>query len=438
MGDEIGLEDKVKSLYLIQIKYLDEQLERRQLQCDELEQQNKNLASQYSMLEKDKQDITEYLKHAVLRKDKEAEELAAWLESQQRIGQQDREARKLQQSQEVQELQDQIDELTSESRVLGAKFEEQHELEEQLEQLLLHQSDIESLRKQLVSENEEHDAAIENLKNDAESERNKMFKDKWGTLEVCVRKKVSHIVQEERAQHRELREKVKELLERNTELWSEKDEQRDKEDVLCFYLDNSKEEIERVSKKIFTSKKEVEQLTKNCRQLRGKIKSCSTAYESTLTEKEALRRRLVSVSEKCHQETAQVGMLRAELQRERSMRRQLEAMVQEAVLILSHIVTDSEKASETQWKRLQEILKSPPPQGPVSTPEEEPQTCEPEAARAQTLNIGTDPLFLLARYRPGDLGLVSRPTWKQKAAISRSLHPNVSQQETVRSEDIQL
>lgn len=55
----------------------------------------------------------------MLGKDKEVEELAARLESQQRIGQQDREARKLQQSQEVQELQDQIDELTSESRVLG-------------------------------------------------------------------------------------------------------------------------------------------------------------------------------------------------------------------------------------------------------------------------------------------------------------------------------
>uniref|UniRef100_A0A8C9X8H7 Cilia- and flagella-associated protein 157 n=1 Tax=Sander lucioperca TaxID=283035 RepID=A0A8C9X8H7_SANLU len=410
MADAIGSEDKEKSIYLIQIKYLDEQLERCQLQCDELEQQNKDLASQYSALEKDKQDITEYLKHAVLGKDKEVEELAARLESQQRIGQQDREARKLQQSQEVQELQDQIDELTSESRVLVAKFEEQQELEEQLEQLLQQQSDMEFLRKQLVSENKEHDAAIENLKNDAESERNKMFEVRWGTLEVCVRKKASLIIQEERAQHSELREK----------------------------LDNMKEDIDSVSKKSFTSKKEVEQLTKTCQQLRVELKSCSAAYESTLTKKEALRQRLASVSAKCHQKTAQAGQLRAELQRESSMRRQLEAIVQEAVLILSHILTDSEKASETQWKRLQEILESPFSQGPGSTPEEEPQTCDPEAARAQTLNIATDPLFLLARYRPGDLGLVPRPMWKQKAAISRSLHSDASQQETVQSEDIQL
>ncbi|XP_078105817.1 uncharacterized protein LOC144517605 [Sander vitreus] len=438
MADVIGSEDKEKSLYLIQIQYLDEQLERCQLQCDELEQQNKDLASQYSALEKDKQDITDYLKHAVLGKDKEAEELAARLETQQRIGQQDREARKLQQSQEVQELQDQIDELTSESRVLVAKFEEQQELEEQLEQLLQQQSDMEFLRKQLVSENEEHDAAIENLKNDAESERNKMFEVRWGTLEVCVRKKASLIIQEERAQHRELREKVDELLDRNTELWSEKNELRDQEDFLLFQLDNMKEDIDSVSKKSFTSKKEVEQLTKTCQQLRAQLKSCSAAYESTLTKKEAFRQRLASVSAKCHQKTAQAGQLRAELQRESSMRRRLEAIVQEAVLILSHILTDSEKASETQWKRLQEILESPFPQGPGSTPEEEPQTCDPEAARAQTLNIATDPLFLLARYRPGDLGLVPRPMWKQKAAISRSLHPDASQQETVQSEDVQL
>ncbi|TDH12667.1 hypothetical protein EPR50_G00049270 [Perca flavescens] len=430
MADVIASEDKENSLYLIQIKYLDEQLERYQLQCDELEQQNKDLASQYSALEKDKQDITEYLKHAVLGKDKEVEELAAQLESQQRIGQQDREAQVLQQSQEVQELQDQIDELTSESRVLVAKFEEQQELAEQLEQLLQRQSEMEFLRKQLVSENEEHDAAIENLKNDAESERNKMFEVRWGTLEVCVRKKASHIIQEERAQHSELREKVEELLDRNTELWSEKNELRDTEDFLLFQLDNIKEDIDRVSKKSFSSKKEVEQLTKTCRQLRAELKSCSAAYESTLTKKEALRQRLASVSAKCHQKTAQTGQLRAELQRESSVRRQLEALVQEAVLILSHILTDSEKVSETQWKRLQEIL--------LSTPEEEPQTCDPEAARAQTLNIATDPLFLFARYRPGDLGLVPRPMWKQKAAISRSRHPGASQQETVQSEDIQL
>ncbi|XP_039659773.1 cilia- and flagella-associated protein 157-like isoform X2 [Perca fluviatilis] len=433
MADVIGSEDKEKSLYLIQIKYLDEQLERYQLQCDELEQQNKDLASQYSALEKDKQDITEYLKHAVLGKDKEAEELAAQLESQQRIGQQDREARVLQQSQEVQELQDQIDELTSESRLLVAKFEEQQELAEQLEQLLQRQSEMEFLRKQLVSENEEHDAAIENLKNDAESERNKMFEVRWGTLEVCVRKKASHIIQEERAQHRELREKVEELLDRNTELWSEKNELRDTEDFLLFQLDNMKEDIDKVSKKSFTSKKEVEQLTKTCQQLRAELKRCSAAYDTTLTKKEALRQRLASVSAKCHQKTAQAGQLRAELQRESSARRQLEAIVQEAVLILSHILMDSEKVSETQWKRLQEILQSPP-----STPEEEPQTCDPEAARAQTLNIATDPLFLFARYRPGDLGLVPRPMWKQKAAFSRSRHPGASQQETVQSEDIQL
>lgn len=38
--------------------------------------------------------------------------------------------------------------------------------------------------------------------------------------------------------------------------------------------------------------------------------------------------------------------------------------------------------------------------------------------RADTLNLATDPMFLMVRYRLGDLGLVPRPTWEHKPSSS--------------------
>ncbi|TNN52208.1 hypothetical protein EYF80_037564 [Liparis tanakae] len=40
---------------------------------------------------------------------------------------------------------------------------------------------------------------------------------------------------------------------------------------------------------------------------------------------------------------------------------------------------------------------------------------------AVTLNMATDPLFLMTRYRPGDLGFVPRPTWDQRPSVCRSV-----------------
>lgn len=48
--------------------------------------------------------------------------------------------------------------------------------------------------------------------------------------------------------------------------------------------------------------------------------------------------------------------------------------------------------------------------------------------RAETPNTATDPLYLMARYRPGDLGLVPRPTWKHKSAFSRTGAPSTGTQ----------
>ncbi|XP_038590772.1 autophagy-related protein 11-like, partial [Micropterus salmoides] len=170
MADVIGSDNKELSLYLIQIQYLDEQLERCQLKCDELQKQNKDLLSQYRVLEKDNKDTTEHLKRSLVAKEKKVDELTERLESQLQAVEQHRKALNLQHSQQIQQLQDQFNKLNSESEMQVAKFKELQGQKEQLMQRMQQLSDMESLKKQLVIQKEEHEAAIHSLKKEAELE----------------------------------------------------------------------------------------------------------------------------------------------------------------------------------------------------------------------------------------------------------------------------
>lgn len=104
-----------KQMFLVQFIYVKPSCPssscRCQLKREKLEKQNKDLVCLYGALEKDKNDITEYLKHSVAAKEKEVDELVVQLEQQQRAAEQDREALKLQHSQQEQQLQKQIDKL---------------------------------------------------------------------------------------------------------------------------------------------------------------------------------------------------------------------------------------------------------------------------------------------------------------------------------------
>lgn len=77
------------------------------------------MLSQCSALEKDKKDITDYLKRSLAAKEKKVDELAKNLESQQMSAKHDREALNLQHSQQKQKLLDQINNLNSQSVTQG-------------------------------------------------------------------------------------------------------------------------------------------------------------------------------------------------------------------------------------------------------------------------------------------------------------------------------
>ncbi|XP_070689421.1 cilia- and flagella-associated protein 157 [Pempheris klunzingeri] len=396
MAVKISSEGKAASLYLIQIQYLDEQLERCQQKCEELEEQNTVLSAQYSALEKDKKDTTEYLKRCLAAKEKKVEEQTEQLESQRWAAVLDNEALKLQHSREMEEQQGRVSELDSESRMYVVRFEEE---KEQLKRLVLELVDTEPLEKQLVCQREEQEAAVHTLKEQIHLNREKLIEMLKNSVDDWVQLKSHAVLQEELgAQSIALAERLQFLLEENVVLQEEIDNLRGREREIDMEIKEIKEELSKIIDESATCSKELVQLPKKNHELRVEIKICIDDYQHILSREEDLRKRLASESKKWDGRAAEVDQLKAELQRERSRERLLEGVTQEAAIILRHILTvktqsqDPNEPSDTQWKarRLLEVLESAAPTGPDSTLNEsperssrgrKPQTPDPKPAR---------------------------------------------------------
>lgn len=144
--------------------------------------------SKYNALETQKKDIVEYLKHSLLGKEEEVDELTERLERQQQAASNERDALQQQHSQLKEELLNRIEELTTENEGLGeteylcglnqgrvhlfisplllchiplivARLSGLEELQKRSEQLT---ANIESLEKELACQKEEHKAEIHN------------------------------------------------------------------------------------------------------------------------------------------------------------------------------------------------------------------------------------------------------------------------------------
>ncbi|CAK6979097.1 golgin subfamily A member 6-like protein 2 [Scomber scombrus] len=402
MADGSSSEENEKALYLKQIRYLDEQLERCQLKSIELEKQCESLLSQYDKLEKDKKDIIASMKHSEAAKQKALEEALERLESEQRVAEQDRRTLKMEHSRLMQQLQDQIDELISRRMMQDLTFQVEKE------QLM---SDVEFLK-------EQHEAAMNHLKADAASERANIMVEMQKNAEIFLQETIVEVLQKERDQHGRKMEQLEFLLSENTALWNEKDALRTRDKELYFEMDHVKTHLDMVAQESLKCKKELEQLKIKCQQRKVEQSDCRIVQElHQCTNMKTLRQRLTSVSKQCRQNTARAGQLGAELQEERSRTRQLEAITQGAVVVLRRVLTEAEKTPMTEWEmqKLLEILESYVPQGSGSALDDTTEESGGQGpARAEI------PAFLLAKYSAAELGLVPCPRWNRRPKASRT------------------
>ncbi|XP_037338732.2 cilia- and flagella-associated protein 157-like [Pungitius pungitius] len=418
MGDIIGSDDKEKLIYSMQIKYLDQQLERLQLRCDELEQHNQDLASGCVAMTTDKADVAGYLKIAAAEAQVKLAELVELVESQSAASDRNTEALKLQHSRRETELQDRINKQNSDNTKLAAALEDQQVLEEQLTELTEQQCDVEAVKEKLLYLREELELTVFTLEEDAESEWQKELQERRSMEEEQMEKKIQNTVQEERAQHQEIRQKVWLLVEEESALLEEIIQLQ--QSAVESQVEDSQREVEALRGRSLACRKGLEEMRKTSHQLKVKLQDGGTTNERLQLEVEALRHLLTQTTEKERQRTSEAEELRAELRRGRSSRRSLEAVLQESAVVLSHTLKASVGTSSYRGEmlRLLEILQSAAPHGPGPTPEE-----LDRGQRPQTRTQTPDPLFLMACYRPGDLGLVPRPSWKQDPALPETPPP---------------
>ncbi|XP_035513720.1 cilia- and flagella-associated protein 157-like [Morone saxatilis] len=440
-ADKPAPDDKEKDLYLIQIRYLNEQLERYQLKCDQLERQKKDLNSQCSTLEKEKKDIVEYLKRSLLEKEDEVDELTERLESRQRAADKDRDLLQLQHAQLRQELQQQIEELTAENTTLATRLAGLEEFQKQKEQLM---SNMESLEKQLAGQKEEHKAEIHSLEMKALLEKKRLEKEMESHV-AAMAAEVQHLVDQK------VPETTRLALQENTEvkaLFSQLSEQaqvlvvensalRGRKCKLSVDVDILEQMLSETSRQSCIRKRVVEQLTEKCQQLRAELNDCrreleplQTEHTGVLAEMEALRQDRVSLSEQCSKNRAEVSRLEAELREERKRKNRMKSIMNDAAITLRQALmeaaTEQDSEVDVQWKPLMQrlLVALDRPTLTNSTTESdrlnELQTYDAAAARAGTLNPALSLQFALPCNRPGDLGLASRATLKHKHMLSRT------------------
>ncbi|KAL3975270.1 solute carrier family 23 (nucleobase transporter), member 1 [Sarotherodon galilaeus] len=431
--------DKEKDLYLTQIAYLTDELERYQLKCDDLVRQRKALLTQHTILEQENKDTVAYLKRSLLEKEDEAGELSQRLQNQLQVSDQERDALQLRHSRERQELQNRIDELIKENAALAERLASLEAFQEQKEEMM---SSLESLEKQLASQKEEHKDDIHSLEMKALLEKRRLEREMEShaaamaaEVQLLVDQKVPETTRLALQENVEVKARVGQLSEQVQVLMEENAALRGCKSQLSVDVENLEEMLRETSRTSCVRKKVVEQLTEKCQQLQAEQKDCRQRLEQLQTEHtgalgkmETLRQNQASLSEQCSKNRAQVSRLEAELQQERRRRSRMKNIIQEAAVALRQALMEEHMQQDSevdQWKQLMQRMlvllsrdgfaSSAADSGKVNTL----QTPDSAAARTRNLDLDWSFQFQLARYRPGDLGFVPRPTLKHKNALPR-------------------
>ncbi|XP_075324947.1 uncharacterized protein LOC142382710 [Odontesthes bonariensis] len=366
MEEENSYGDKEKSLLLVQIRYLEEQLESCQLTCDELEKQHEDLNQQYDALEKSENEKAEPLKRFVAAQEKRMEELLDQLEAEQHTFKHAKKALQLKHSKQKQELQEKFDKLYAKKTMQAGPLKKQ---ERQLKHLKQQKSNLKWKKKQLAIKREEKKVHLQSLRTAFDSKRENRSMKLQEYMESCVIERASEILEKERAEHSEklkqlqvaltvagtLREDIDELLASETEM------QRSERDMEKEFIEKNKQRS--------SLKKQVEQLQMRFQQLVEERKDLHSQQQTSLAQIEFLSKHVGLSSEECRKKLANIRQLETELQKEENRCRKLEVVKHDAAIILRHICSGTEEEEDRQWmiKRLLEILHSCAPQATEST-----------------------------------------------------------------------
>ncbi|XP_043968015.1 cilia- and flagella-associated protein 157 [Gambusia affinis] len=420
-----GFDEKEKRLYLIQIRYLNEELERFQIKCDELQKQNNILISQCV----DKKDITAYVKHSLSEKEGELAELRERLDGERHTSVQEKRSLQLEQGQLRQELQAQIDKLEEKNAALAGKLCDLEEFQRQKDVLM---TNMENLEKELERQKEEHKDEIRNLEMKAQLEKRRLEEELEGEV-AAMSAQVQHLVEQK------LPEATRSVLQENSELQSllgqlsvvsrslqrENAALRERKKQLSIDTDILEETLRRAARASCLRQKDVQQLTgelqrlqQDDREKRQQLERIQAEQAGVLADMEALRLDRAALSAEWSRRRSERNQLQVKLAEERKRRSRMKSILQEAANTLRQALKEApaeqqEVDGAPQWRRLLQNLQEVLDRQTGSCSSAERLSGSP---RAESRSFQSQP----SRHRTHDSCLVSRPGPKPRGALCRS------------------
>uniref|UniRef100_A0A3P9PPT0 Cilia- and flagella-associated protein 157 n=1 Tax=Poecilia reticulata TaxID=8081 RepID=A0A3P9PPT0_POERE len=448
-----GFDEKEKRLYLIQIGYLNEKLERFQMKCDELQKQNHILISQCV----DKKDITAYLKHSLSEKEGELAELRQQLEGERHTFVQEKRSLQLEHGQLRRELQARIDKLEEKNAALAEKLCDLEEFQRQKDELM---SIGENLEKQLERQKEEHKDEIRNLEMKAQLEKRRLEEELEREV-AAMSAQVQHLVEQK------LPEATRSVLQENSELQSllgrlsalsrslqrENAALRERKKQLSVDTDVLEETLRRAARASCVRQKvrgrflqrragcpfgpqqccsavlqDVQQLTGELQRLQQddrvkqqQLQRIQAEQAGLLADMEALRLDRAALSAEWSRSRSERNQLRVKLTEERRRRSRMKSVLQEAAKALRQALKQApaeqhEGDSAPQWRRLLQNLQEVLDRQTGSGSSAERLSASQASPRAESQSFQSQP----SHHRTRDSCPVSRPGPKPGGALCRS------------------
>ncbi|XP_069039299.1 cilia- and flagella-associated protein 157 [Lepisosteus oculatus] len=447
---EEPLSELSKEFYRVQIRDLEDRLERYQRKCDELEVREKDFGSRYERLAKDKREIVSFLKRTLDQRADELADLADRLLGLQQAKEAEKDSFEAQLAQLRHEFQESKDQLTSENMVLAGKLASLEEFRVQKEELMAH---LASLEEQLTKQKQEHQAVIYNLERKAVLDNDRLKK------EMLVR--VAAVAAEfRRVSDRQMAETTKRMIRENASVTAQLGKLSDKSlelleenQALREQQGQSRQELgvlelgqKELARKSLSNQKVVLMLTEKCKQQQAELEEYAKSHNEYLQlqadhkalqqDVEAQRQELALAREERERKRVEAEELGRQLEGEKEIRAQLQGILQEAAHALQEALTeapskeaDAELAAlvrrSQMMQKLLTLLDSAALLGIGPTLQE----FRKDAACFREYKTGPEragilsPLLkapkLLPHYRIGDLGLVPRPKQTLNTALSK-------------------
>ncbi|KAL0979604.1 hypothetical protein UPYG_G00187190 [Umbra pygmaea] len=441
LGDKTCFDDVLSeggtNFYRSQIRDLEEQLEKYQHKCDELEVQQKDFTSRYCTIEKEKKDIVLYLKRSLAQKENELTYLSESLVGLQQAKDAEKESSELQLNQLRKEFQEKQDKVTSENKVLAGKIAALDEFRVQKEQMI---GLLQGLEEQLEKQSQEHKKVTDSLEKKAVLDNDRLKNEMQQHVAAVAAEfrrlsdknipettmRAIHENLSVTAQLSQLSERCKELLEENDDLRkTEKQTRREKE--------ISQDLLNHMTRKSVSNEKVIGLLTEKCQQMQSELEehrraqedhqNCQKDHVSLLAELDALRHSQASVLEESRKNHAEADRLGAELQEQKEVRGNLETILHTVAFTLKQALKEvpEEEDSEVEkmfrknqmMQKLLAVLESAPLLGTNFIPDE-------ESSNQLKTSPGTESTIpQVSHYKTGDLGLVPRQTLNYSKILSK-------------------